>query len=241
MAEPLIIGTSLSLPSATIAAARADRAAEAPLPASVTKRVGTYNHQLGAADRAFTRNHPELCQSRVHALELRHPVEPREPVEYGRQASATRRDRLRGWHGIVPVRACWLNWGNSDIGAVNQTVRLPRPKLPAAAKAATAAALARSTPYKIDDRHQAINRPGPRLIPAAGWFRRRAGLLMTAARPCRRLGPGSAGRPYRTGRTSHPDNRPRQRTIAAKSLVASRETADGPFGGADKARSPTTV
>jgi hypothetical protein len=100
-AEPLIIGTSLSLPSATTAAARADRAAETPLPASVTKRVGTYNHQLGGADWAFTRNHPELCQSRVQPLELRHPCRASRTRGIRAPSSATGRDRLRGWHGIV--------------------------------------------------------------------------------------------------------------------------------------------
>src|SRR5215469_14193697 len=43
-----------------------------PSPASVTKRVWTYNHQLGGRDRAFTRNHPELCQRWAHPLRLRH-------------------------------------------------------------------------------------------------------------------------------------------------------------------------
>jgi len=49
-----------------------DRAAEATLTASVTKRVGTYNHQLACLHRAFTGNHPELWQRSAHPLRRRH-------------------------------------------------------------------------------------------------------------------------------------------------------------------------
>lgn len=45
--------------------------AEATLPASVTNRVGTYNHQLGAPDRAFGGNHRELCQRSAHPPQVR--------------------------------------------------------------------------------------------------------------------------------------------------------------------------
>jgi len=52
--------------------ARTTGPAEATLPASVTKRVGTYNHQLGAFDRAFGGNHRELRRRSVHPPQLSH-------------------------------------------------------------------------------------------------------------------------------------------------------------------------
>src|SRR5580704_17429250 len=50
---------------------------------------------------------------------------------------------------------------------------------------ATVAALARSTPYKIDGRHQAVSRPGPRLIPANPG----CGLVPAPSRPADDRGP----------------------------------------------------
>jgi hypothetical protein len=100
------------LPSATFAAARADRAAEAPLPASVTKRVETYNHQLGAVDWAFTRNHPQLCQSSICPLQVRHAgMAPANPLN-----TDTPRVCHTPWRpsGSLGSTASWLR----HIGAI---------------------------------------------------------------------------------------------------------------------------
>jgi hypothetical protein len=52
--------------------ARTTGPAEATLPASVTKQVGTYNHYLGVPHWAFGWNHRELWQRSAHPQQVRH-------------------------------------------------------------------------------------------------------------------------------------------------------------------------
>lgn len=147
-------------------------------------------------------------------------------MEYGPPASATGRDRLRGWHGLVPIGTYRPHRANPGIHAVNRTARLPRAKLRGVPRRPSrqSSRAQRRTRWTVATRQLAgLDTVNP------GW-----GLVPARSRPAGDRGPEVRSTRARSrpavlprGRARHPDDRPRQRTIAPKPLIGSRETADG--------------